>query len=160
VPGARRRLARFAQTGVVRRLSMRAGRAVRWERRMDTPAVARRGGWRGAAVDPGALPAAEGCIHQILGWREYMRGIYATRMPAYAAAAATPRWRRPAAGGAPMPAVTTVTASANGWAAARVLPVAAPRPRLPSTESSPSHDNLPLPGAHGALAALWHPEPA
>ncbi|MBL8305272.1 MAG: cryptochrome/photolyase family protein, partial [Rubrivivax sp.] len=29
------------------------------------------------------LPAAEGFIRQILGWREYVRGIYATRMPAY-----------------------------------------------------------------------------
>jgi len=31
-----------------------------------------------------ALPAAEGCIRQLLGWREYVRGIYGTRMPAYA----------------------------------------------------------------------------
>lgn len=30
-----------------------------------------------------ALPAVEGFIRQILGWREYVRGIYWTRMPGY-----------------------------------------------------------------------------
>ena len=30
-----------------------------------------------------ALPSAEGFIRQILGWREYVRGIYWTQMPAY-----------------------------------------------------------------------------
>ena len=29
------------------------------------------------------LPAAEGFVRQILGWREYVRGIYWARMPAY-----------------------------------------------------------------------------
>ena len=29
------------------------------------------------------LPSAEGFIRQILGWREYVRGIYWTQMPAY-----------------------------------------------------------------------------
>ena len=31
------------------------------------------------------LPAVEGFVRQILGWREYVRGIYWLRMPAYAA---------------------------------------------------------------------------
>ena len=29
------------------------------------------------------LPSAEGFIRQILGWREYVRGIYWTQMPGY-----------------------------------------------------------------------------
>lgn len=46
----------FAQTGVVRRLRSRAGWAARWQQRMDAPEVATPGRWRGAALDPGALP--------------------------------------------------------------------------------------------------------
>jgi deoxyribodipyrimidine photolyase-related protein len=44
------------------------------------------------------LASAEGFIRQILGWREYVRGIYWTRMPAYlgmnalGADAALPAW--------------------------------------------------------------------
>jgi len=37
--------------------------------------------WR-AGTAP--LPAVEGFVRQILGWREYVRGVYWTRMPAYA----------------------------------------------------------------------------
>lgn len=39
-----------------------------------------------AAYRDGAMPlaAAEGFIRQILGWREYVRGLYWTQMPAYA----------------------------------------------------------------------------
>ncbi|MEJ8566085.1 cryptochrome/photolyase family protein [Elongatibacter sediminis] len=39
--------------------------------------------WRG---DPDNVPlaAVEGFVRQILGWREYMRGIYWSRMPGYA----------------------------------------------------------------------------
>jgi deoxyribodipyrimidine photolyase-related protein len=38
--------------------------------------------WRAGAAP---LASVEGFIRQILGWREYVRGIYWTRMPAYAA---------------------------------------------------------------------------
>jgi deoxyribodipyrimidine photolyase-related protein len=39
-----------------------------------------------AAYQAGQVPlaSAEGFIRQVLGWREYVRGIYWTRMPAYA----------------------------------------------------------------------------
>ncbi|MDE1953693.1 MAG: cryptochrome/photolyase family protein [Betaproteobacteria bacterium] len=38
------------------------------------------GAWRAGAVP---LASAEGFIRQILGWREYVRGIYWTQMPGY-----------------------------------------------------------------------------
>jgi len=37
--------------------------------------------WRGGRAQ---LPAVEGFVRQILGWREYVRGIYHLKMPAYA----------------------------------------------------------------------------
>ena len=42
--------------------------------------AAAEGAWREGRVP---LHSAEGFIRQILGWREYVRGIYWTRMPAY-----------------------------------------------------------------------------
>jgi deoxyribodipyrimidine photolyase-related protein len=46
-----------------------------------TAVQAAEGAWRDGAVP---LPSAEGFIRQILGWREYVRGIYWTQMPQYA----------------------------------------------------------------------------
>ena len=51
--------------------------------------------WRSGAAP---LPAVEGFVRQILGWREYVRGVYWARMPDYAAgnffghARRLPRW--------------------------------------------------------------------
>jgi deoxyribodipyrimidine photolyase-related protein len=47
--------------------------------------------WRKGAV---GLNAAEGFIRQIIGWREYVRGIYWTRMPEYGALNALNATRR------------------------------------------------------------------
>ena len=69
-----------------------------------------------AAYRAGAAPLAsvEGFVRQILGWREYVRGIYWTRMPGYAGAAT--RWMRartcrPGTG----PAPPTWPACATRW---------------------------------------------
>jgi deoxyribodipyrimidine photolyase-related protein len=43
--------------------------------------AAAEGAWRAGQVP---LASAEGFIRQILGWREYVRGVYWLRMPAYA----------------------------------------------------------------------------
>jgi len=43
--------------------------------------AAAEGAWRSGRVP---LASAEGFIRQILGWREYVRGVYWLRMPAYA----------------------------------------------------------------------------
>ena len=43
--------------------------------------AAAEGAWRAGKVP---LASAEGFIRQILGWREYVRGVYWLRMPAYA----------------------------------------------------------------------------
>jgi deoxyribodipyrimidine photolyase-related protein len=43
--------------------------------------AAAEGAWRASQVP---LASAEGFIRQILGWREYVRGVYWLRMPAYA----------------------------------------------------------------------------
>ncbi|MDE2305839.1 MAG: cryptochrome/photolyase family protein [Gammaproteobacteria bacterium] len=75
--------------------------------------------WQSGAVP---LASAEGFIRQILGWREYVRGIYWTRMPEYAesnalaAHADLPRfyWT----GEAPMPCLADALRQtlANGYA--------------------------------------------
>lgn len=49
----------FAQTGVVRRLRSRDGWAARWQQRMDAAEVALPAGWRGAVIEPDALPTLQ-----------------------------------------------------------------------------------------------------
>jgi deoxyribodipyrimidine photolyase-related protein len=69
--------------------------------------------------DGRALPAVEGFIRQILGWREYVRGVYWARMPGYADSNAFDHQRPlPAGSGMAKPACAawpTPSASPCNW---------------------------------------------
>ena len=56
----------------------------RAERETAAPARGDRSGRSGLSAVARRCPAPKGFIRQILGWREYVRGIYWTQMPGYA----------------------------------------------------------------------------